>query len=293
MSLKRRSFIKLTGALASGFALHSLSSCNFNTLGSGTGDISKNFGLQLYTLRDVIGSDTRNVLEQVASFGYKQIESYEGPQGMFWGMTPKGFKDFMDGLGMKIVASHADIYKDFERKVEDAASIGMDYLICPWVGPQKTIDDYKKIADQFNKAGQTCKNAGLRFAYHNHAYTFTPLEGQLPQDVFMNNTDADLVDYEMDIYWVVTAGKDPVAEMKKYDDRYRLVHVKDRKKNVPLTNTDASCILGEGSIDYPSVLKGAKRYGTKFYIVEQEKYENSSPMASARANAAYMKSLQV
>ena len=293
MSLKRRSFIKLTGALASGFALHSLSSCGFNPVGSGTENITKNFGLQLYTLRDVMGSDTRNVLEQVASFGYKQIESFEGPQGMFWGMTPKGFKDFMDGLGMKIVASHADIYKDFDRKVDDAASIGMDYLICPWVGPQKTIDDYKKIADQFNKAGETCKKAGLRFAYHNHAYTYTPLEGQLPQDVFMDNTDADLVDYEMDIYWVVTAGKDPIAEMKKHENRYRLVHVKDRKKNVPLTNTDASCILGEGSIDYPSILKGANRYGTKFYIVEQEKYDNSSPMASVRANAAYMKSLNV
>lgn len=292
MALKRRTFLKLSGALASGMVLNSLSSCNFNTMTSGT-DFSENFGLQLYTLRDVIGTDTRNVLEQVAAFGYKQIESYEGPQGMFWGMTPKGFKDFMDSLGMKVVASHADIFKDFERKVEDAASIGMNYLACPFIGAQKSLDEYKRVADQFNKAGQTCKDAGIRFAYHNHAYTFTPLEGELPQDVLMNNTDKDLVDFEMDIYWVVTAGKDPVAEMKKNDKRYKLVHVKDRKKNTPLTNTDASCILGEGSIDYPSILKAANRYGAEYYIVEQEKYENSTPMASARANAAYMKALKV
>ena len=292
MAIKRRTFLKLSGALASGLALNSLSSCNFNTLTSGT-DFSENFGLQLYTLRDVIGTDTRNVLEQVAAFGYKQIESYEGPQGMFWGMTPKGFKDFMDSLGMKVVASHADIFKDFERKVEDAASIGMNYLACPFIGAQKSLDEYKRVADQFNKAGQTCKDAGIRFAYHNHAYSFTPLDGELPQDVLMNNTDKELVDFEMDIYWVVTAGKDPVAEMKKHDNRYKLVHVKDRKKNTPLTNTDASCILGEGSIDYPSILKSASRYGTQYYIVEQEKYENTTPLASVRANAAYMKGLNV
>jgi sugar phosphate isomerase/epimerase len=96
--------------------------------------------------------------------------------------------------------------KDFEQKAAQAGEIGMKYLICPFLGPQKSMDDFKRFADQFNKSGEICKKNGLRFAYHNHGYSFQPLDGQLPQDVMMTSTDASLVDYEMDIYWVVTAG---------------------------------------------------------------------------------------
>ena len=127
----------------------------------------------------------------------------------------------------------------------------MKYLITPWVGPQKTLDDYKKRSDEFNKAGEICKKAGIRFAYHNHWYSFTQQDGQFPQDIFMANTDPSLVDFEMDIYWVVTAGQDPEAWLKKYPNRFRLCHVKDRKKDAPAKEQDASCDLGAGSIDFP------------------------------------------
>lgn len=292
MSLHRRSFLKITGTIAAGLAVNPFTSCNFNTAGTST-PVTENFGIQLYTLRDVIGNDTKNVLEQLAAYGYKHIESYEGPQGMFWGMGAKGFKEYMDNLGMKLVASHTDIYKNLDRKAAEAASIGINYLVCPWVGPQKTMDDYKKIADDFNKAGNTCKEAGIKFAYHNHAYSFTPIDGELPQDVFMKLTDPSLVDYEMDIYWVVTAGLDPEKELKKHANRYRLCHVKDREKGAASTNTDASVNLGLGSIDFANILKTASKNGMQYYLVEQERYPNTTPMASARANAAYMKSLRI
>jgi sugar phosphate isomerase/epimerase len=288
MDYKRRQFLKLSGSLASGLALTSITNpligCNSSSRVDGN---IPNFGLQLYTLRDIIPADPKNVLRQVSSFGYKQIESYEHDKlGMFWGMKNTEFKSYMDELGMQIVSSHANINKDFERKADAAAAIGMKYLICPWLGPQKTLDAFKDFASTFNNCGEICRQRGLRFAYHNHDYSFKQIDGQYPQDVLMQNTDTALVDYELDMYWVVTAGQDPAAWFKKYPGRFTLGHVKDRKGNTTAT-------LGTGLIDYPMVLEAAKKAGMEYFIVEQEHYKGSTPMAAVEANATYMKKLKV
>jgi sugar phosphate isomerase/epimerase len=219
--------------------------------------------------------------------GYKQIESFEGGKGMFWGMTNTDFKKYMDDLGMTIISSHCDINKDFEKKANDAAAIGMKYLLSPYIAVQKTVDDYKKIADQFNKCGDICKKAGIRFGYHNHDHDFNKVDSQIALDIYLQNTDPSLMDYEMDIYWVVTAGQDPEAWLTKYKNRFRLCHIKDRIKNT--TEKDASCILGEGSIDYPKIVKTAKANGMQYYIVEQERYDKTTEMDSAKADAEYLK----
>lgn len=308
MDFKRREFLRLTGNLAAGLAIVPLA-CNSSgdskeSESASSDSASKEtptiaaapaaltaFGLQLYTLRDDLPKDPKGVLKQVASFGYKQIESYEGKDGMFWGMSNTDFKKYMDELGMVIVSSHCDISKDFEKKAADAAAIGMKYLICPWKGPQKKLDDFKKFAEEFNKKGEICKKNGIRFAYHNHDYTFKELEGQLPQDVLMNNTDPALVDYEMDMYWVVAGGQDVETWLKKYKNRFPLCHVKDRTKGA--TEAADTCTLGEGSIDYPKILTTAKENGMQYYIVEQEKYAGTTPLKAAEADAAYMKNLKI
>jgi sugar phosphate isomerase/epimerase len=169
----------------------------------------------------------------------------------------------------------------------------MKYLIAPYLGPQKTLDDYKRFADTFNQRGEVCKKNGIRFAYHNHDYSFKPLEGQLPQDVMMQGTDDGLVDYEMDIYWVVAAGQNPETWFKKYPNRFRLGHVKDRKKGAAATDMNASVVLGTGSIDFASVLKTGGQYGMQYYIVEQEAYEGTTPLAAAKEDAVYLKNLKV
>ena len=287
--MKRNEFLKLSGGLAlaglvskSGFA-------------SFTGEAAKlkNFGIQLWSVRDDLAKDPKGVLKQLASYGYKQIESFEGAKGMFWGMSNTEFKTEMDNLGMKIIASHCDINKDFEKKAADAAAIGMKYLICPYKGPQKDIDAFKKFADEFNQKGEICKKNGIRFAYHNHDYSFVTMNGEMGQDVMMKNTDASLVDFELDMYWVVAAGQDIETWLKKYPKRFRLCHVKDRKKDAPLTEKDASVVVGTGSINYPKILKTAKKYGMEYYIVEQEKWEGTTPMQAAQADAVYMKALSI
>jgi len=288
MKYKRREFLRLSGSVATGLALAPLA-CKL--MPKETGDI-KEFGLQLYTLRDVLPKDVKGTLKEVSLAGYKQIESYQHAElGMFWGMTNKDFKNYLNSLDLTVVSSHCDINKDFQKKVDEAAAINMKYLICPSIDAQKTADDYKKIAAQFNQCGDICKKAGLKFAYHNHDHDFKVVDGQIAQDIYMQNTDPNLVDFEMDIYWVVTAKQDPQAWLRKYSQRFRFCHIKDRKKDT--ADREVSVDLGTGSIDFSKVLKTAKDNGMQYFIVEQERYDNSTPIQAIRTDAEYMKQLKL
>lgn len=287
-SSSRRKFIKNTatlGALAfvGGKNAFSMNEANY----------MKHFGLQLYTLRDVFGNDPKSYIQQIGSFGYTQIESYEGKDGMFWGMKPAEFNQCIKDAGMTLISSHCDIDKDFENKVIDAASIGMKYLICAWVGPQKSIDDFKKIAEGFNVKGALCKKHGIKFAYHNHDYSFKEIDGEIPQDVMMQMTDPALVDFEMDIYWVITGGADPIDYLKKYNGRFKLGHLKDRLKNAQPSETNASCTLGTGSINYKKILPIAKANGMEYFFLEQERYDGTTPLECTKDSAQYLKSIKI
>jgi sugar phosphate isomerase/epimerase len=285
MNYQRREFLRMGGNLAAGATLAPLA-CKFMPK-EDDADKLKAFGIQLWTVKNALGKDPKSVLKQLSADGYKQIESFEGSKGMFWGMTNTEFKAYMDELGMTIISSHCNTSQDFEKKVDEAAAIGMKYLLNPYVPVQKTADDYKKIAEQFNKNGEVCKKAGIRFGYHNHAHDFKTVDNQVAMDIYLQNTDSSLVDFEMDIYWVVTAKHDAEAWLKKYKNRFRLCHVKDRIKGA--TEDDASCILGEGSIDFRKILKTAKANGMQYYIVEQERYDHTTEMDCAKADAEYLK----
>lgn len=299
----RRAFIRIGSGVLAGFAIAPMA-CNSENRPANTGndkaapsndDLSAltAFGIQLYTLRDLMPKDPKGVLKQVAEMGYKQVEGYEGDAGIYWGMSNKDFKSYLDGLGLDFVSSHCEFTKDFEKKAADAAEIGMKYLMCPWIGPQKSLDDYKRFAADFNRAGEVCRKNGLRFAYHNHDYSFKAIDGQLPQAVIMENTDPALVDFEMDIYWVVAAGEDPETWLNKYPNRFRACHVKDRSKTPVKDEGENSCDLGTGSIDFPKILKTASDNGMQYYIVEQEAYPNGSPIEAAKVDAGYMKKLRI
>jgi sugar phosphate isomerase/epimerase len=292
MSNSRRDFLKMSSLSALAFTtpVKNLSSFLPESL---LNKKINSFGIQLWTVREAMTANAKDTLKRIAGFGYNQIESFEGKDGMFWGMPHKEFKKYLDEVGTSIISSHCDISKNFEQKAAQAAEIGMKYLICPWKGPQKSIDTFKKIAEDFNKCGEICKKNGIRFAYHNHDYSFKEVDGQLPQEVMMNNTDKNLVDFEMDIYWVVAAGANPQEWFKKYKNRFRLCHVKDRLKNPPLNGSEGSCIVGTGSIDFPAILKTAADNGMQYFIVEQEAFAETTPLKSAEANAAYMKMLNI
>ena len=309
MNYNRRLFLRNSGLFASGIALAGIgcASPSGNKEGEGsdstkTTDTATNvvaeqaigqFGLQLYTLRDDLPKDPKGILKQVADMGYKQIEGYEGPKGLWWGMKNKEFKSYLDSLGLVMISSHCEFKKDFERKAAEAGEIGLKYLIAPWLGPQKKIDDFKKFAELFNKNGDICKKHGLKFGYHNHDYSFKKLEDQYPQDVLMQGTNPETVDFEMDIYWVAVPEEDPEMWLKKYPGRWKLVHVKDRDKSAPKGEGDWSVDVGTGKLDFKKILKTAKDVGVEYYIVEQEKYAGSTPLKSAKVDADYMKDLKI
>lgn len=291
MDLSRRSFLKKSGLLAGGAALTSLSflqSCASSD-GEGMNEATNTFGIQLYTLRDIIGDDPRGVISSLAEFGYKQIESYEGSMGIFWGMSHTEFKQFLDEQGLTLVSTHANVFENYQQKVDQLAEIGATYITCPYIGPQESIDDFYDLAEQFNELGQIANDAGLKFAYHNHAYSFEEVDGEIPQVVMMDNTDPDLVDYQLDMYWVRAAGEDIKEWLERYPNRFTSGHVKDFSGG----ENPESVVVGTGMIDYPSVLQVAQENGMEHFIVEQEAYTGTTPLDAARANAEYMQTLDI
>lgn len=288
--MKRRDFIINSSIVsASIVAPLSISACSSKEA------IQKNiFGIQLYSLRDEMAKNPKETLIKLASYGYKYIEGYEGSLGLFWGMTNIEFKNFLDGLGLTMISSHCgdtNNLESFNKKSAEASEIGIKHLICPWADGDRTVDQFKIIAEIFNKCGEISQKNGMKFAYHNHDYSFKKVEGQYLQDVLMNNTDKNLVDYEMDIFWVVAAGEDPIKWFNKYPGRFNYCHVKDY-----LSLGDGkyeTCTLGNGSINFSAILAHGKTKGLKNHIIEQEHYAGTSQLEAAKNNFNYMKSLKV
>ena len=291
--MKRRNFL-IKSSLLSATAVAPLS-MGANEFFSSTNVPSRKFGLQLYSVRNDMVKNTKLTLKNLASYGYKQLEGYEGSKGLFWGMSNIDFKNYLSDLGMKMIASHCDQTGDlegFRKKCDQAAEIGVEYLICPSLSPRKELDTFKRHAERFNKNGEIAKRSGIKFAYHNHGYTFEKIEGVYPHDILMNNTDSDLVDFELDIYWIIVAGEDPIEWFNKYPNRFTHCHVKDAMKTNKRSGFE-SCTLGKGMIDFKTILSHGKKRGLKHYIVEQEAYQDSTPMEAARDNVTYMRNLKV
>lgn len=249
----------------------------------------KKFGVQLYSVRDLMPKDAKGTMKKLAEMGYTQFESYGGPD-FLWGMAPKECKTFLGDMGVKMISTHFDMNKDLDKNIERGAEAGLKYMLCPYLGPQKSLDDWKKKAEQFNQVGEKVTKAGMKFGYHNHDYSFKALEGQIPHELLLANTDPKYVMFELDLCWIVAAGQDTVAHLNKYGKRYELVHIKDMVKdnNGKVTQKD----LGLGSVDFATILKTAKKVGVKYYIVEQEQYPSSS-IESMQVDADWMKKISI
>ncbi|GAB3506523.1 sugar phosphate isomerase/epimerase [Spirosoma knui] len=283
--MQRRNFLKQSGLLTAGaFTLSQT-----DLLASAPAKLINPFGVQLYSVRDVLPNDPKGIMTQLAQMGYKQFESYSGPKGFLWGLEPKEMKSFLDGLGVKMISTHFDMNKDLDKSIDMAKEVGLSYLLCPYIGPQKSFDDWKKVADKLNTVGEQVRKGGLKFGYHNHDYSFKPLDGKLPQEYLLANTDPNNVMFELDLCWIDVAGVDTVAHLKQYGKRYELCHIKDYKKvnGKPVQND-----LGKGDVDFKKTLRVAMDSGIKYFIVEQEEYPQAV-MTSMKNDAEYMKTLTV
>lgn len=254
-------------------------------------------GIQLYTLRDLIFKDPKGILEKVAAAGYTEIEMFGYGAGKYYGMPLKEFAAFTASLGLKSPSGHympqKYLYEDSDAgkaEMQDfiAAAVEMkhEYLIIPWLHPEKrTIEQFKKLAGKLNEAGEWCKKAGLQLGYHNHDFEFKTMDGTTGYDILTSQTDHNLVKFEMDLYWVVFAGQDPVQLISKMAGRVPLWHVKDMDKADRSKQTE----VGNGQIDYKTIFKSAKTSGMKHFFVEQENNYVPDPVGAIQSSAKYIK----
>jgi sugar phosphate isomerase/epimerase len=271
---KRRDFLKGMGALAVGSVL--LPSYKFAP------KKVTNAGVQLYTFRSELMRDPKGTLKIIADLGIKQIESAASNKGLYYGLTPTEMKQTCKDLGMTLRSGHCGIDANWQRTIDQAAESGQEYLVCsslPFSGD--TIANYQRVSERFNKAGEECKKAGLKFGYHNHDFEFKKDNGQTLYDVLLKNTEPALVHMELDLGWVVASGNDPFEYFKNYEGRFPLWHLKDMKGT-------GSVEFGNGSLDIAGVLKRSKQAGLKYFFIEQEEYPAGSAEASMKLNMDYL-----
>ena len=280
----RREFLRNASLLLAGglIAPHLLTSCG--------GGSSKNIGLQLYSLRsDVKDLGIKKVLEIVAKMGYKNLETagYDG-NGKIYGMDPTELKKICDDLGMKLLSAHLghnmsdDINKDmawWNTAIEAHSKAGMKYMVmpsCP-INERASMDDLKRyFGDYFYQIGLASAGAGIQFGYHNHAHEFKKIDGKTIYDEMIKCSSPDHVFFEMDVYWVQRGGQDPVEYLKKYPNRYNLLHIKDET------------VIGKsGKLDFKSIFEQGYKNGIKDWFVEVERYDGT-PQEDVQQSFEYL-----
>lgn len=271
----RRDFIVQSGALVAGTVL--LPSYMF------ANGPKEKFGVQLYSFRDEMAKDAIGTLKKIASIGIKEIESARSQKGLYYGLAPKEMKTVCDDLGMNLKSGHVALDENFQNTIEQAVESGQEYVICSSMPSNgQTIDNYRKVADEFNTAGEQCKKLGLKFGYHNHEYEFEAEKGEILYDVLMDHTDPNLVHMELDLGWVVVAGKDPLDYFSKYPGRFPLWHLKD----MDMTKKE-STEFGKGGLDIHKMMQNQTASGVKHIFIEQEEYA-STPLESMKHNMDFL-----
>lgn len=255
----------------------------------------KAIGLQLYSLRDELPKDLKGTIEKVAKAGFKEVETYGfSIKDQFWGLKPEEFKKLLDDNGLTSHSGHFGLgtfltdgnTDELKAAIAAAKVLGSEYITIPWLDEsiRKTADDYKKIALKINEAGKLCKEAGIRIAYHNHNFEFDKQGDTTGYEILLKNTDKDLVDFELDLYWVVRSGNDPIKLFTENPGRFTMWHVKDMDKKDPALNAE----VGTGAIDFKPIFADAKLSGMKHFFVEHETNYKPNPIESVAASCAYI-----
>jgi sugar phosphate isomerase/epimerase len=246
----------------------------------------KRVGLQLYTVRDLMKADLPGTLAKVAAIGYKEVE-FAG----YFGRTPAQIRDLLRRDGLTSPSTHLpfdSLDTSWQKQLDDAKAVGHHWTTIAFIPAEKrqTLDDWKRHAATFNRAAAQAKSAGLRFAYHNHDFEFKAIDGTRPYDILLKETDPSLVDFEMDIFWVVYGGANPIDLINQYPKRFALAHVKDSSGLPDKKMVD----VGQGTIDFRSIFAQSDKAGFKHYFVEHD--QPADPIATIRNSYKYLHALR-
>lgn len=258
----------------------------------------KDLGLQLYTVRDEV-KDLENALKQISAAGYTNIEMFGYNNRQFFGKTVKQMADLLKQNNLKTASGHYGLsdmlhakdynWDSWKYLLEDAKILGQKYVTIPYLDDKhRTSDDFKRIAERLNKGGELSKAAGLTTAYHNHDFEFVKENGVSMYEMLLNNTDPELVKFEMDLYWVVSAGENPLDWFKKYPGRFPMWHIKDKEASTAAAPKGQTCPVGEGIINWKEIFTAKKLAGLDYAFVEQEQYRKPV-FECIKISADYMK----
>ncbi|KKN16565.1 hypothetical protein LCGC14_0974650 [marine sediment metagenome] len=256
-------------------------------------------GLQLFTIRDAMEKDPVGTLQKIKKMGYSDTEiyGYDGKLDTYYGLSSRDFNSLLDGLQLTATSGHYNFteyfdkpYSDMERYLDQcivgAKTIGSKYITWPWLAPEyRTIENFKKLSSLLNKMGEQVNASGLGFAYHNHDFEFTEYNGQNGYDIILAETEPNLVKLQMDMYWVAHSSKSSPAELiANNPGRYVMWHIKDMDK-VTRDYTE----LGNGSIDYVSMLSEIEVDALQYYYLEQGSNFAENSIQSVGDSASYFK----
>ncbi len=285
--LNRRSFLRrafcgaVVGLGTARPGLHALSSAGKR--------ISK-IGLQLYTVRRELEKDFAGTLEKIAVLGFREVE-FAG----YFKHSPQEIKSILARYQISSPSAHistAALRGNLQEEIEAAQTIGHQYLVCGYLPAEerRSVDDYKKLVELLNRAGERLEKVGIQFGYHNHDFEFATIEGgegRLPYDMILAGTDPRLVKMEIDLYWITKAGQDPLKYFSAYPGRFPLIHIKDMDATPRHFFTE----VGQGTIDFKKILGAARKAGIKHYFVEQDETP-ASPFSSIKLSIDYLKRLE-
>lgn len=292
MKYNRRTFVK-TGALAvAGTAVMGSTFCSSVEKGGVS-------GLQLYSIRDDMRADPVGSLKMLAAMGYEHVEHAGYSDRMFYGFQAAEFRKILDDLGLKMVSGHVEfVSRDWDRDladfsdrwkytVEDAAIVGQDYVVTPWLEEsiRAGYDEFRYFMDVYNRCGEMCRRSGMKFGYHNHDFEFSQkFDGKSLFDIMMDSIDPEMVVVQLDTGNLYGGGAVAMDVVNRYPGRFENVHVKDV---LPADGEGRfeSTIIGEGIADVRNVLDQIRKTGgAQTVIIEQESYQEKTPMECAREN---------
>jgi sugar phosphate isomerase/epimerase len=246
---------------------------------------AKSYGAQLYTIRVAMEQDFERSLCRVAQLGYSEVEF-----ASLHGRDPEEVHALLNRYKLQAVASHADwrqLRDDPQRGIRDAKSLGAKYLVLAWLPPEErqTLAQWRWWIGHLNKVGAIAAHEGITLLYHAHNFEYRAIDGTRPIDLLQEQLDPRFVNFEMDVYWTVKGGGDPIALLRQYPGRYPLAHIKDMKMDNP-----GMADVGDGRIDFAAIFKAA---GTRDFLHKfVERDEASEPFETLRRSLKYLKSIE-
>jgi sugar phosphate isomerase/epimerase len=256
-------------------------------------EAKKDIGIQLWSVRDAMKSDVETTIKKLGDMGYTFIESAGYADGKFYDMAPETFTKLVEDNGMRYLSSHTgqavpdsakweETMKWWDECIAAHKAAGVKYIVQPWMGEKgyASLEGLQAYCDYFNAVGEKCKNAGIKFGYHNHAKEFTKLEGEMIYDYMLENTDSEKVFFQLDLYWINEGGESAVEYFNKYPGRFLLWHIKDEEE-----------LGASGKMDFAPAFNQAEKAGMKHIIVEVERY-NYEPLVSVEKSLEYLQNAE-